>query len=323
MDAGHQVGDRLRLDLPPAAALPGRGAGRLGRQRRGRSGQNRTRHAGCDCRCGDGGLAGRVVQQHVSELVSEGLDGLGVVDVGPHGDGPLEVVRQPVRAAGAVPAPELEAAGPHLLGQRVPQALRGLAGQQHRPRAFGQRLAGGLRDVEDVNHLEPADRAAGPGRVPRRVALGTASAADRRAGAGVGSLTGRRRIDRAVIGVADLGPVDHRGQDGDALAAFVDLTAQRLPRAEPGDGGGVGALRGDEQHVVQAVVREGGGNLQPALPVLAVADRPDLLGQRGVQLFELGGPSCLSFGGLGRAGGRLVPAHHAPPGPACAAGRDG
>lgn len=114
---------------------------------------------------------------------------------------------------------------------------QGFAGVSRHSADLGQRLAFGLRDVEDEARAE----AEAPG-----------------------------------FGLFDDGllfrsAVHHRHEDEEALLALSDASAQGLPRGEPGDAGGVGLLRQDEADVVEAVAVEPSHGLEEVAQVLGPA----------------------------------------------------
>ena len=208
---------------------------------------------------------GGVVQQDVSELVGEGLDGLGVVDVVADADGAGGEVGGAVGAV-AVAAVEGEAGVGDEAGEGVPEPVGGVAFEQDGVGWLGQGLAGGLGDVPDVGDAVADEPGLGRGVVVL-------------AGGGVGG------------GAA----AQDRGEDGDAALALVDLAAEVLPGAVAGDAGGVGAGGQDGDGVLERVGVEAAGDAQPALPVLAGAQLADLVGEALVE----GGEAVLAGGGVG------------------------
>jgi hypothetical protein len=95
----------------------------------------------------------RVVEPHVRQLMGQGLDRLGRLDIGPDGDGAGEVVGAAVRPTAVAPL-QAEAGFGHLVGQGVPQAVWGLAVEQGGA-DVGKRLAVGLGDVPHVRTRKP------------------------------------------------------------------------------------------------------------------------------------------------------------------------
>jgi hypothetical protein len=66
-------------------------------------------------------------------------------------------------------------------------------------------------------------------------------------------------------------PAKHGRQNHDPLLSLLDVTAQLIPGAESGDMTGVGFLRSDEHHIVQAVAMKAADSLEIAGKSLAVA----------------------------------------------------
>lgn len=102
---------------------------------------------------------------------------------------------------------------------RCGQACARITGVTSGSREFGERLAVGLREIEHVRGAEADDGAP----------------------------------DFPVV-VATL--VDDGREDGDAVLTASNEAMQCLPGAEPGDLRGVGALRGDQAGVGEAVAME-------------------------------------------------------------------
>ena len=61
------------------------------------------------------------------------------------------------------------------------------------------------------------------------------------------------------------GAAEDGREDRDTVFASVDLPSEGLPGLVAGDEGGIGALGGDEQHVVGGVAGEAGGDRRPAV----------------------------------------------------------
>jgi hypothetical protein len=123
VDGSNQVRDALRLDLSGSAAAH-HSVSRL-----------------------------RPVQQHVPDLVSEGLDRLRVVDVLADPNGAVEEVGSAVGPS-AVPAPDGEPTPARHLRERIPEAVRRGTLQLNRRRTRREGLAA-LRTVEEAG---PATR---------------------------------------------------------------------------------------------------------------------------------------------------------------------
>ena len=156
-----------------------------------------------------------------------------------------EVVGRPVRRP-AVPADQRKPRRLELLGEPSPERQRRVILEEGR-HDVREPLPLGLGDVEDVDDPEPPEDPGERGAVPL-VAL----------------------VDRA-------GPVDARGEDGDAVLPFAHLPAERPPGPVPGDSGRVGALAEDQEHVVRAVGVEPSRQVEHAPPVLAARQRLDRL----------------------------------------------
>ncbi|MEL4506159.1 hypothetical protein AAEX63_05380 [Luteococcus sp. H138] len=209
----------------------------------------------------------------MAEFVGEGLDGLGVVDVVPDPDGSGGVVGVSVRAV-AVTALQTEALLADESGQGLPEAVGCLAGEQGGAGWFGDGVAGGLADVEDASGFDPDDLGC-----HHRFALVI--------------------DDGCAIGL-EFGEAAGDGrEDADAVFAPGDLAVEALlPGAVAGDQGGVGALRPDQDGVVEAVLVEAARDAQPGLPLLGAGEVGDLVGDLRVQVLELFGLFCLlGFGG--------------------------
>jgi hypothetical protein len=159
------------------------------------------------------------------------LDCLGVVDVGPHGDGAGHEVGDAVgpaqdRSIGG--AAHVEPAAADQLLQGVPQPGGCFADQQLRLRWGGQRVAVGLGQVEHGDRGEPDDR---PGPGP-----GAGAGARGRVGVG-GVLGAWQLVDvGGAVGVGPGAASGDGGQDVEGLLAFADLAAHRRPRLIPGHG---------------------------------------------------------------------------------------
>ena len=180
-----------------------------------------------------------LVEQDVGEFVGGGLGLLGGGEVVADGDGALGVVGDAVGVGVAVghgADGEGVALGPDHLGEAVGDAV-GVVAVEEVDRRLGERVAVGLGDVEDVDDLEAAEDAGG--------------------------------FVACVVGVAVCSAVGAGGEDGDALLAASDLSAEGLPGPVSGDVGGVGLLQEDQQQVVERVRAEPAGGVEESLPVLA------------------------------------------------------
>ena len=199
----------------------------------------------------------------MAEFVGEGLGGLGGVDVVADPDFAGGEVGESVGAVEVVEgaAAESVAAFAHLPGEGVPQPVGGVAGQQLRPGRFGDGWSVGLGEVEHRCGSEPAHLLP----LPRLAVLPE---------------------DRSAVVVEDRGAAQDRGQDPQRGFAFADLSAFRLPGPVARDGGGVGALGSDQDHVVERVAVEAAGELQPRLPLLPRLQLLDRLPEPLVQLLQ-------------------------------------
>ena len=90
-----------------------------------------------------------------------------------------------------------------------------------------------------------------------------------------------------VVGLGD--GLGRSAEDPQRAFALADLAALGLPGPVAGDVAGVRALPEDQQQVVQAVAVERGDEVQVAAPLLAGAQRLDLVGDAVVQGVGLGG----------------------------------
>jgi hypothetical protein len=188
--------------------------------------------------------------------MGQGLDRLSGLDIGPDGDGASEVVGAAVGPSAVAPL-QAEAGLGHLVGQGVPQAVRGLAGEQGGA-DIGQWLAVGLGDVPHVRHPKAPHDADQLGPLGRLLV-----------------------VDRS-------GPADTGRQDGDAPFTLAHLAAEALPGPVAGHPGGVGTLGQDEQDVVGRVAVEPGGDGEELPPVLALDESLELVEEPVVDLGELG-----------------------------------
>src|SRR5690606_12553248 len=89
------------------------------------------------------------------------------------------------------------------------------------------------------------------------------------------------------IGLATFDAGGDRGEDGDATLTFTHPPAHRVPSFDSGDPGGVGALKLDQDQVVEAVAVEAAGEAEPGPPRVGVGECGDLVDELGVQLGEL------------------------------------
>src|SRR5664280_969359 len=221
----------------------------------------------------------------MSGLVGQGLDRLGGVDVGPDPHRAGGVVG-PAVGRPAVPARHGEAPLAHDPGERLPQAGRGLAGEQPRPRRGGQRLPGGRRDVPDVGDPPSGHLAAA---LPGALLLGAARGAGRcRPGPlrGVGVRPARLRGRRPGV-VPRPASAHHRGEDLQPALALVDLLGQPLvQRGELVGGCLLAALRSgqDWRRWLDVARRFHGYSFNNTL--LIAAQRPDATAVAGYEAWK-------------------------------------
>jgi hypothetical protein len=121
----HHIGDRLGFDLPKTATEEAAHINRVG-------------------------------EQDVSELVSQGLDRLGIIDIVADPNHSGTEVGDPVRSV-AIATLKPEALLVNEPGEGLPQVGRCFADEQHRTRRLGWWRAIGLGDVEDRNGLHSDD----------------------------------------------------------------------------------------------------------------------------------------------------------------------
>jgi hypothetical protein len=209
------------------------------------------------------------------QVVTQRLHSLRIVDVGTDRDRLEPVVRHSIGCP-AVTALEGEPLSDDLRCERIPEPVGCLAQEQLWHWSFGQGVARGLLYIEDVDNSEGSDPHLSALLAVERLAFRSATIDSSRLGS-----------DRRLRGA----PEENGREDLDAPLSLVDLAPERLPRFKARYGRGFGALRGDQDLVVEGVGMEPGGDAEPVPPVGAVTDRRNLLGERRMESLQLRG-SC-------------------------------
>jgi hypothetical protein len=132
---------------------------------------------------------------------------------------------------------------------------------------------------------------------------------------------GHREEQRSalLLVLAGLGVLDRlahvaAAEDADSALTLAHLAVELLPRPVTGDVGCLGALTEDQQQVVDAVAVECLREVQEPRPRLGLAQRLDLLRDRGLQLLGLGATllgvlvvlTLRAMFGTFRAGNRVI-----------------